>query len=521
MMWKCPACGWAGPRGQGIPITVFPVHCLCGHIVTQQDHQDAPRVLAPVDLAARLTCPHRSEPIATIPANTAGCGCAGTKVQVFRCQHFQEPVLQRAADRCLDQLCEIVPQFTGRTCRTCDVPTAKPSGLADKLTICLTHYGRPKSLAECLASLDRCYPDVPRIVQDTGGNLSWGRNQAIAQARTPFVMIAEEDYVFTERADLGTLIKVLEADPQIGGASGSVRQMNSKTKDYWYWYANLRRFRGQMQYELPTDWRATPDGTAYVLCDLLPNSGVWRRGVFKKCPWDEDLEVQEHQEWFWRFKCQERYRCAYVPSVSIEHYHVNPTANYKQMRYRKEFQGLAEKKMKAKFGVFKGFIPDLERPNIVVLGVGHSNTSITAQQLHAMGWQAGDADAEFGESVAVRAVNDHWWQTKQFDSQAATQAVQQFTRPWAIKDPRFARGCLHHWLPILAPHQPLLLWVTKAADQVKASYRRRQESPEFVEEYFAYCEQQFALWPWAKLRIDAADIAAAMELWQAPPTTPA
>jgi hypothetical protein len=114
----------------------------------------------------------------------------------------------------------------------------------------------------------------------------------------------------------------------------------------------------------------------------------------------------------------------------------------------------------------------------------------------------------------VRAVNERWAKSRQFDRQAAERAIKRFHRPWAIKDPRFARGCLHHWLPILAPHRPLLLWTTKDLDEVRASYRRRNESADRVDEWLAYCERQFRLWPWGKLRIDAAQVAAAARLWQ-------
>ena len=153
------------------------------------------------------------------------------------------------------------------------------------------------------------------------------------------------------------------------------------------------------------------------------------------------------------------------------------------------------------------------RPNIIVLGVGHSNTTITVQQLHALGWHAADADCEFAESVAVRTVNHQLLTTGQFLRRAAASALPLAT-PWAIKDPRFAYGCLHHWLPVFERDRPLLLWITKNSDQVRASFASRGESCDRLDEWLAYCQQQFDAWPWAKLHLDAAHIAAACELWQ-------
>lgn len=69
-----------------------------------------------------LTCPHRSAAIAILDGYTAGCGCASTPVEVFRCQRHHEPVLKQAAARCLDKIRARFPDYAGRTCRECQEP---------------------------------------------------------------------------------------------------------------------------------------------------------------------------------------------------------------------------------------------------------------------------------------------------------------------------------------------------------------------------------------------------------------
>lgn len=75
---------------------------------------------------AWLTCPHRREVIATINGRAAGAGCSSTPVDIYHCNHFREPVLKAAADRCRDKITAKVPGYTGRTCRECRVPMEEP-----------------------------------------------------------------------------------------------------------------------------------------------------------------------------------------------------------------------------------------------------------------------------------------------------------------------------------------------------------------------------------------------------------
>lgn len=157
----------------------------------------------------------------------------------------------------------------------------------------------------------------------------------------------------------------------------------------------------------------------------------------------------------------------------------------------------------------------IDRPSIIVLGVGHGNTTITARQLHALGWNAGDADSEYAESVSIRAINHRLLSGEavaRADQDAALSALPQ---PWAVKDPRFAYGTLDRWLPVLEKYRPLLLWIVKDREHVLASFARRGENAARLDQWLAYCQDQFDRWPWGKLKLDAAAIGAACELWRA------
>lgn len=507
VIWRCSVCGHVTP----IPLAKAPMR----NCEIQHDQVQRTKRRNGVETAF-LICPHRgNDVLRTINGRVAGYGCRKTNVEVYQCGMFNEPVLKHGAPPCLDTLREQVPGATGLVCQTCVVPrnlvaSGGLSGeLTQKVTICLTHHKRPDALRRCLASLSRVYPDVRIVLQETGGNLSWGRNRAIEQVETPYLMIAEDDYEFDDRAYLPTLIDVLESDPEVAGASGFIRQQ--KQTHSWYWWSNLRRFRGRLVYSRPNEERITPSGVPYLLADLLPNAGVWRREVFAACPWDEEIPIHgEHREWFWRFKQLEQWRCAGVPSVSVKHWQDRPP-DYQAIRNRPQFRPVAETKIGAVLGEFRGHPPlNGRRPNVVVLGLGHANTTITTRQLGALGWNLGDADQEYAESVSVRAVNEQW------DQDAAIEALAALPQPWAVKDPRFSRGMLHRWLPLLLPYRPLLLWMTKDLADVIASYERREHERPMVADlprWLAYCEDQFIRWPWAKLRIDASQVAESCRLF--------
>jgi tetratricopeptide (TPR) repeat protein len=154
------------------------------------------------------------------------------------------------------------------------------------------------------------------------------------------------------------------------------------------------------------------------------------------------------------------------------------------------------------------------RPNIIVLGVGHANTSITVRQLHALGWFAGDADREYAESVSIREINHRLLSGQIVPREEMDAALAALPQPWAVKDPRFAYGAVGSWMRAFERYRPLLLWVTKDRNQVLASFARRGENADHLDTWLAYCATQFDAWPWSKLKLDAAEIRAACELWR-------
>lgn len=121
------------------------------------------------------------------------------------------------------------------------------------------------------------------------------------------------------------------------------------------------------------------------------------------------------------------------------------------------------------------------RPNIIVFGVGHSGTTIVTRMLVDIGWKnATDADSEYAESIAIREANDHAIRHGALPQIAdSLLSLLLPEEPWVIKDPRFV-VTLPLWKPLMLPHAPTLLWLTRETEAVKASYISRSETTDGV-----------------------------------------
>jgi len=158
-----------------------------------------------------------------------------------------------------------------------------------------------------------------------------------------------------------------------------------------------------------------------------------------------------------------------------------------------------------------------QHPNIVVLGVAHSNTSIVANMLVAAGWQRNDLD-ENGESVSVVAQNKLLMAGK-LASMAET--VRNLEEPWVVKDPAFQRT-LNKWIAAFYAYQPLLIFLRKNHEAVMRSYLRRTRPEwgraypitlETIVNWDNLCKKQFELWPWKKTCLKAEKIGEACALF--------
>ena len=439
------------------------------------------------------------------------------------------------------------------------------------VTAAITYFIRPQSLARLLQSLHNYHYGIPIVMEDTteitynlscleckkdfytyipecpfcksqeigflgppkhivDGNLSAARNRLYRRIDTEYFLMLEEDMELTSPLPLDKCLEILEHDTSIWGVSGNCYELD-KGKVMWKHDFNPD-YEGSGDSGLgisPSQKtpRTTGTGVVYQPCDLVLNFGVFRTSIIDHTQWDESLPIMEHREFFFEASQNRGMQFAYLPEMTVKHYKDRPHNIYNKLRGR-DLNEIQSRKHGVDFSVYypRQDTFDLDRPNIILIGVGHSNTTLTVRQLISLGWQSNSLlmDQEYLEPVSIREANDWFLKRGVFPDPKQESSMENrlatFRQPWVLKDPRFTRVApiggvspLSSLKPLLAPYAPLLLWVVKDQETVKASYSRRGESPEGVEKNYRWCEREFENWPWSKLQLRAEDIGSACMLY--------
>ena len=426
--------------------------------------------------------------------------------------------------------------------------------LHQKVTVGITAFRRPQSLQQLVQSIRWFYPHVPIVIADNGDEpaeisdvtylklpfdcgLSAARNALIDNLNTPFLVVLEDDFYFTEETKLEAFLDVLESDSTVGAVGGSLWQ-NGILLDF---ATDLDVFRGRLTAQRANrPWRVTHGGTRYQYADMVFNFLMLRREMLSEHRWDPGLKLVEHKDYFLNVKQAARWRIAFCPSVRCEH-RQKRSESYRPYRHgarnRRYFRQFKEKHHlnSANVPATNLFtqIPSRNN-NLIVFGVGHSGTSIVTRMLLTLGWHGegrpGDLDDEYSEHIPIRKINSRLIRTRRWLQHAACNELLNLTEPWVIKDPRFVHT-LDRWESVFAAWEPCLIWLVRDLESVKDSYRRRQRDPtkeptsrgSSIEGLFQQADLLYQNWPWAKCRIEYESIREAVELYdpqRSPPTNP-
>lgn len=411
--------------------------------------------------------------------------------------------------------------------------SATPNPFPD-VTFAITAFERHKHLRKLVLSIRKFYPGASIIVADNGHRkarlpadvevvnlefncgLSAARNALIDRLATKYLCLLEDDFEFTAETKIESLFSVLEHHPEVGCVGGSLYN-NGNLQDY---AVDMHLLQGALQGVKSTGYvRVTPSGIPYRLCDKIYNFGLWRHEMLADHRWPEEIKLQEHTTYFWRVKKAGRWLVAHCPSVRANHdqggrdkryqHYRNTVGEYRKLWY--ESDGISDFIQQSSLN---NGCRQPDRPNVLVMGVGHSRTTALTRMLETLGWNAGDADLSFAESPLIRSRNRELLAGKSLDETAISrQLVERFDQPWVIKDPRFVLT-LDRWLAALAgiDHPPVLLWIVRDMAELEASYLRKgllvdgkltldYQQGWTLPRLYAEAQRQFDLYPWVKLKI--------------------
>ncbi|GAH33881.1 unnamed protein product, partial [marine sediment metagenome] len=256
--------------------------------------------------------------------------------------------------------------------------------------VLITTFLRDDLLFRCIESIRRYYPDIPVFVGDNGKpdpgktkfcsenkceilelafdlGVAGTRNEALKliPQEYKYIVVVEDDIVFTEHTNLSMWRKILEAERKIGIVGGLLKL--SPIEDQHY-EANMRIDGNTHYIEKLTNpkWNAVGD-IKYFLCDLILNVFMMRKEVWDEVKWDPQFKTAfEHSDFFLRLKYKadkvgnpvfknkkavlkkNRFRIAYTPDTWM--FHKKDVHNSEYRKYRARAVGYQQFKEKWKVG---------------------------------------------------------------------------------------------------------------------------------------------------------------------------
>jgi GT2 family glycosyltransferase len=231
--------------------------------------------------------------------------------------------------------------------------------------IIVKSFRRQALLLKFVQSVRRFYPDLSiRVVDDSGelteagrfvqsfANLHWhnmpfdsglpaGRNVAVRESQAKYVIVCDDDFIFTEDTDLAAmLIPLRETDLDLCG--GLVR-WQGKTPTNWCGTLHLEG-RGKRSLVMRPDRTEIESvlGVRFRRTDITFNFFAARRDSLLSHPWDERYKIsEEHLDSFLSWK-QAGLRVAYTLDSICDHAKTSDK-EYQKLRDRRS-DGLLDKK---------------------------------------------------------------------------------------------------------------------------------------------------------------------------------
>jgi cytidyltransferase-like protein len=228
----------------------------------------------------------------------------------------------------------------------------------DDTAVIITTFLRDDMLFRCVESVRRFYPDIAIFIGDNGTatdekkdyckknhcayfaldfdlGVSGVRNETlkIIPEKYKYLMILEDDLVFTEESKIEKLKDALEWKAENGICGCLLKLKDGREQHYearvWseddvHYMEKVRKPR----------WFTTESGTKYCLYDLILNVFLMRREVWLDNPWDYQFKTAlEHCDFFLGLQRKTKWKVAYTPDVSINHWQTMPEG-YKEYRHR-------------------------------------------------------------------------------------------------------------------------------------------------------------------------------------------
>ena len=241
--------------------------------------------------------------------------------------------------------------------------------------VLITTFLRDNALFNCIRSIRKHYPDIAIYVADTGHeskqkidfcykhsctlfNVGFDvgvcamRNEGLERIPDKFryVLVCEDDIVFTAETKLGALENILEQQGATGIIGCLIKRIKPDGIENQDYEANLQIKDDTIYIRRITkpQWKKLGN-ERFFYCGMIPNVFMMRREIWEQIKWDERYKTTpEHTDYFLLLKYNTDWKVAFTDSVSMEH-HTQCYSNHEYSAKRTRTDGY--KKLASKWGV--------------------------------------------------------------------------------------------------------------------------------------------------------------------------
>jgi glycosyltransferase involved in cell wall biosynthesis len=199
-------------------------------------------------------------------------------------------------------------------------------------TAIIKTFERPQKLLALVESVRQYYPKLPIVIVDDSKEklehdwddltvykhvaydvgLAEGRNIGVRAVKTPHTILLDDDFYFTENTKIEKFLDILETQA-FDLVAGDVIDYGTQT----------RLFRGDFEIKENKLYLKYKVGHSqkgqYLAFDFVINFFLTRTELLLRSPWDKELKIREHEDFFIRLK-KNGGRVTYTPDVSIFHF---------------------------------------------------------------------------------------------------------------------------------------------------------------------------------------------------------
>jgi hypothetical protein len=186
-----------------------------------------------------------------------------------------------------------------------------PAWLTDQVTIAAKTFLRPVIAARMVRSARRVFPGRIVVADDSpepmsppdslteivpmpfNSGVSRGRNAAVALVRTPFVLVTDDDAVFTRGSGLANAVRYLEEHPEVDAVCAVIVEL---PRWYTVTYARAEEelFPGHLPPRVP--FGEVIGGLSVV--PKAPQTYLARTEALRTVLYDENIRMVDHRDFY-------------------------------------------------------------------------------------------------------------------------------------------------------------------------------------------------------------------------------